>query len=393
MKRVLAVFAAVVMMSATAALAAPPRPVFNPPTKVGEGGISYERHKRMAFDGANIYVGYGTGKLDGSGPEAVRIAKSANNGFTWGLSTVLQAADASNPWIDVHNVRIIVTNDPLYPENRMIHAAWHSRGDGSVKHVYYSCYLTRPTREGWSTPVQIDFSSASAFGTNLAVTSDGTIHILFGNYYSTAESFDSPFTEPVALPNLPDGSGYDGETYMAKDPSDNLYAATVHDVERISFTRKSPGSSAWSDPVVVYSTYPGYLSRDIDLAVLDQNNFYIGFVNGPELGLLVSTDGGASWTKRTVLQDAHNGEAKLSIVVDINKNITYASEVYDVNGLNPVIQVWRSNDGGATWSLPALVKGQNYPVLSLDPFNKVHLLVMDETNFSVNSNLLWIRER
>ncbi len=398
MKKMLVTAAAALVLSASLAMAAPATPVFNTPTKVGEGITNYERNKKMAFDGANIYAGYAS---DGT----VRVAKSDNNGTTWGLSQKLEGTVATD-YVQAESVVLAVSNDPLYAGKKLVHAIWYA-ADSTVSWpngniIYYAYKADRPTQTGWSTPARIDMGVANGSGggggTSLAVTSNGAIHILYNNSYITAASPDSTFSSPTALPFQSDG-----QTYMKMDSTNNLYVAYVINNEQLMFTKKAASASTWSTPVAVYTTAQGNLSRNIDLVVLNSSTYYIAFqswvTSNPDLddlNLLVSTNSGSTWTKRTVLANTPDGNNKVNVAVSSTKVISYVSEVYGGVYSNPSIKVWRSNDAGATWSAPATIKGQRQPYISLDSAGKANIFVMDEVDmgsYGPNTNLLWIKEK
>jgi hypothetical protein len=178
-----------------------------------------------------------------------------------------------------------------------------------------------------------------------------------------------------------------------RDSAGNIYAAST-DGTTISLTKKSSSSSAWSTPVPVIT---GSVGGDIGLAVADANTYYVAYFDGTNSCMSVTTNGGKTWTKRIVgpVQTNPWNWPTPVVAVTSTKVITYATEVFDASGLNPVIKVYRSSDNGATWSAPATIKGQGIPTITLDSSNKAHILVRDEVgeSWDFNPNLLWIREK
>lgn len=377
----------VVLLSVTTVLAAPAAPVFNKPVKVGEGAINNALNKRMVFSGTTVYAGFAG--ADGS----VRVAVSNNGGTTWASSQVLQSpSPAVSP--DAASVRLAISSDPLYPGKKIVHAAWHA-SDLTRIIIYYAYLTNRPKQSGWSTPVKLDLGALSDInygaGTSLAVTSSGAIHILHNVRYVSAVSFDAPFSSPVSLPE-PAGAA----TLMVMDASNNLYVTYVDGNRQLKMTKKTAASTEWSPPVTVHEATVGDLSGNHDLVVLDPATYYIGIYVGNagkgEAALLMTTDGGATWTKRSVYTDEVDGDNCFNVAVSPGRVISLASEIYDAQGKS-VVKVWRSNDDGATWSKPATVKGEKLPNMALDSAGKLNMLVMDETSDIKKSKLLWIKEK
>jgi hypothetical protein len=393
MKKMLAVLTAALLLSATMALAAvPATPVFNTPVKAGEGYLSYELNKRMAFDGTTVYASF-------AGTGGVRVVKSTNGGTTWGLSRQLHVDPATLP--DSSSLRLAVSNDPLLTGKKIIHAAWHANDPtvgwpgGNI--IYYSYLSSRPGQTGWSTPIRIDIGESDTTGggggTSLAVTSTGVIHILYNDRYITAASPDAPFSYPVSLPEASDG-----QTFMVMDSSNNLYVAyVIGPCQYLRLTKKPASSSTWTPPVTIYTSAAGNFSRNFDLVVLNPTTYYVGvyFSGQGEAALLSTTNGGSTWTKKSVFTNGVDGDNMVNIAVSSTKVISFASEIYDATG-NSTVKVWRSNDNGATWSKPAIVAGQKYPNIALDSAGKLNIMVQDEFPGyydGSNSNLLWIKEK
>ena len=268
--------------------------------------------------------------------------------------------------------------------------------------MYYSYLTSRPGQTGWSTPRKIDGTALGNDSPNLVVTGDGAIHVTFSGYYTTASAPDAIFTEPVRLADSP-------ELSMTKDESDNLYIAYA-DGQDCYLRKKSASSSTWSDPILAYTSVTQGLSRDIHLAVADANSYYISSVEyAGEDGnyqydnvfMLVSTDGGSTWTKKALI----NGMPRDNEIVGSNERmpvvavssahvITFMSDVYDPVSDKTNIKVWRSNDGGTTWSAPVTIPGQANPSVVLDNAGKAHIMVLNELNSDTNNaNLLYVRER
>ncbi|ACM18525.1 hypothetical protein Geob_0151 [Geotalea daltonii FRC-32] len=414
-KNVLVALVVALTVSSSLAFAAS-TPLFNAPVKFGEG-VPGRGHGRMAVDGQNFYATFGTetaamANTNGRIQDAVRIVKSANRGALWGRSTALQTSDFSAfpvafTAVDQFSARVAISNDPLYPGQKIVHTIWKSTESSGVDNIYYSFFATRPDQNGWSAPVKINGTTNVMNGAELVVTASGSIHVVYGSltgaqpaetlYYTGAQAPGGIFSEPTVLP-LPAYQMRVGEPALAVDSSDNVYAAYVADSKSVYLNKKPALSYNWSAPQLVADL--GSMSQDLSLAVADSNSYYIAVIGGvptESLSLMVTTDGGTTWRARTLIADHSYGgiTSGPSVVVSPTKVITVASEtgtVVDWNYTFTGIKVWRSDDNGATWSAPASVKGQSNPRLILDSSNKANLSVADEQN-NDGSNLLWIRER
>jgi hypothetical protein len=391
MKRIMATLAAAVVMSTTVALAATPAtPAFNTAVKIGEGKI-YSNSNRVAIDGTTMYAPFGTTRDTGS-KATVRIATSTNSGATWGLSTILASEDNGTFPRDL-STRVAVSNDPLYPGKKIVHAIWvaipiDANGFiGGPAGLYYAYKANRPTMTGWSDPVQIPVEPFND-NINLMVASNGAIHIVantlthsvnipnvLGTSYITAASPDSPFTV-TDMPEVGDA------VQAVRDSAGNIYVVGTGSYSSIQFCKKI-GSADWTVPVTVSVGDVG------GLAVADANNIYISYFDGSSR-LAVTTNGGKVWNQKTVLanQVIGNYEAQSAVAVTSGKVITYATTV------NDAVKVYRSSDNGATWSAAATVKGQGRPAITVDSANKAHILTLDERgDLTTNPNLLWLKEK
>lgn len=386
MKKILAALI-LVLLQAIVALAASETPLFNKPAKVAEGSINAQLNKRMVFSGSTVYLGFAG--ADG----AVRVATSDNNGTTWGTAQVLQAPGlGATP--DAASVRLAISNDPLHKGKKIVHAAWPATDSDRII-IYYAYLTNRPKQTGWSKPVKLDLGPLSDInygsGTSLTASSSGAVHILHNTRYVSTASFDAPFGAPGSLPEQAEGA-----TYMVMDADNNLYVTYVNGSRQLRMTKKAASSAEWSPPVTVHETGTEGLSSNHDLIVLNPTAYCIGIYEGiagkGEAALLVTTDGGTTWTKRSVYANEVDRDNHFNVAVSPSKVITFASEIYDAQGKS-VIKVWRSNDNGVTWSKPATVKGEKLPNIALDSAGKVHMLVMDETGSAQSAKLLWIKEK
>jgi hypothetical protein len=395
MRKVLAVFIAVLVMSASMAMAATPAaPVFNTPVKVSEGKLS-TCGNRIVIDGTTIYAPFGTTDDDGA-RHTVRIATSVNSGATWDRAKIL-ASETGSTWPRDLSVRAAVSNDPLYPGKKIVHAVWVANDivDGNITGpttLYYAYKADRPTLAGWSTPVKIEGPEIFNDDVDLAVASNGAVHIVatsftpptLGTVYITAASPDSPFT----VTDLPFGWQ---RPQLVRDNAGTLYLIGYGDYignyNPIQFSKKV-GGAAWTTPVTVFSagpagSFPGF-------AVADANTYYVSYFDGTNSYLSYTTNGGKTWTQKKVVANQVVGNYWPNPVVAVTpaKVITYVTLV------NDTVKIYRSSDNGTTWSAPVTVKGQLHPTITLDSSNKAHIVTLDEEDENWgNPNILWIREK
>lgn len=373
MERLLTVLMAL-LISVTAAVAAPVPPVFDKPVTVGEGDVGRRLNKRLAVSGATVYVGHTSG--DG----VLQVIKSENGGKAWGKPIALPVAGADSA-PDVATLRLALSDDPQAKGKKILHAAWHVPNPNRA-YVYYAYLSERGKKPAWSKPVKLDLGpqtdSIGSGGTSMIVSESGAIHILHNVRYVTADSFSSTFSEPMSLPE----PAY-GPTYLSIDGEKNLYATYVDENRKLKMARKSAAAAAWSAPLTIHEATLGDLSNDISVEILNPTTYYVGVFTGSagkaEAYLLVTTDGGASWAKRSVFNDVIDWDNCYNLVVSAGKVITFAAEIFDARG-KPEIKVWRSNDEGVTWSAPVTVKGERLRNIALDKAGKLNMLVLDETS-------------
>lgn len=130
----------------------------------------------------------------------------------------------------------------------------------------------------------------------------------------------------------------------------------------------SAGSLAWQN-VGPYNVGGRVTALD---AVPGGGTFYLGSANG---GVWKSTDGGANWA---CLTDRLSFASVGALAVDPSNPSTVwvgtgesngSVDSYDGNGL------WRSSDGGATWTQRGLASAGRISAVVVDPANPLHVLV------------------
>jgi hypothetical protein len=327
------------------------------------------------------------------------VVKSPNSGGTWGLSRVVDGSDNATSYVWTDSIRIAVTNDPTLTGKKVLHAVWTRDSDH-----YYAFFSDRTSPPSWSAPVRINGTMLDNSELNLRATPAGVIHVVFGRHYTTASAPGAAFSAPVALP-VPTPEPLNTTPTLALDPAGNLYAAVGVDNTSIYFLKKAAGAANWSAPKTIVVT-AGSLSNRMALAAADATNYYLAYYDSDcstfgNFNLLVTGNGGTSWTRRTVLAgNLCNGHSAShpSVAVTAGRVVTYATEVQASDTSMPTVKVWRTSDGGVSWSAPATVQGQLGPGVVLDSTGKASIMVADEVvapSGSLNPafNLLYIKEK
>lgn len=382
MKRLVAVIATTLAMSATVAMAAPSAPVFNAAVKVADGKIRGQNSKVVA-DASTIYAAFED--FHGAVDNPVMVAKSTNGGMTWGLPIM---PDTTATGVG-RMPRVAVSNDPVYSGQKIVHTVWQQSETGDIMYAFFS---TRPNQTGWSTPAKINGSVIIAGNEiNLVTTTDGEVHVLMDNYYSTSSAPGSIFTDPVAVAEAASGS-------LAKDSSNNLYAA----FQDGSFSKKTVGSTNWIKSTVPFAPVGTVFSERIQLAVADATTYYVAYADSATstVKLASSTNGGTSWTSRKAIAYT-TGYSQPSIVVTPTKVLTLVTMTTQ-NAVGNLSKVLRTNDNGATWSAAVTIAGDDSePSIALDANNKVMIFNRSDQNGkdwagirnNPNTSLILIKEK
>jgi hypothetical protein len=183
-----------------------------------------------------------------------------------------------------------------------------------------------------------------------------------------------------------------GRLVMDRQNPPNLYAlSSGHPNEDSSTTKifkSSDGAATWTD------TGAG-LPADccVVFASDTQGTLYAG-VSNPGSGMFKSTDGGTTWTIGAGLPFS---SLFIALVIDPqNRNILYAASAGVLAG-KPVVTVYKSTDGAATWTASATglqTANADFPrALAIDPTNP-NTLYLTETlsgvHKSTNGGSNWV---
>lgn len=401
------------LLGAPAALAAPATPAFNTAVKIGEGNIGW-RANRPVVTGANVYAIYATSPIGAYTADAVRLGKSGNSGATWDRALVVAGLDPAYEWLGNSGARLAMSDDQVNVGGKILHATF-IRSLGADTFLLYSWYATARPELGWSAPIPVHTGSfVGWWESSLVARPNGEVHVLLSEagqiQQFVASGPGQPFGAPVLLP-IPAGVLNVGDPAVALDSAGTLHVAFATDCTSLYYTKRAAGG-AWQPLVRAFTTTPGNLSNDISLAAADPSALYLAFAETDSqttgsLSIVASTNGGSAWSaRRPVLKNYIYGMSftNPSIVAWTNtatnpqtRTVTVAWETWtDGNYDTGNVKVWRSSDHGATWSAPAVVRGQGNPAMVLDAGNKVNLVVLDEVKAdpSHNSlNILFLKEK
>lgn len=290
----------------------------------------------------NVYIG------------GVNIWKSINGGSSWGICAHWTGGNGNVPYVhaDIHALAFATNKTTLYAGSdggvyvtANAGGSWTMKSNGlSVAQMYkISCAYTAPyTRilSGWQDN-----------GSNLANTSTWS-QVFGGDGMDCLVNYNNYNVFYISTPN--------GSFYRSNNSGQNFTSITS------SITQSEEGN--WVTPIKFHPTnpailYAGYINlwksinsgdswskisnfastdQIIALAVApsDANRIYVAKNNELE----VTTDGGTTWTDRTV------GLPSLAIT-DVMVHPTNPNKVWvTLSGYTDGSKVFLSNDGGATWT-------------------------------------------
>lgn len=367
MKKMFATTAAALMLSAGVALAATPTaPTFSVTTtqiKVGEGDLFSQDGRNIVVDGSTIYASY-----SGNAGE-FRIVRSTDGGLTWGQSAVFSSAYAPFG-------HIALAKDPLNTSKKVLCAIWP--GETGLQYAYF-----RPNATGWSTPVTVANFASPYVGSAIVSSPDGKVHMVFNDdadtYYTSAATAEASFSAPVNLGFV------SGNLALTSDASNSLYLAETGN-NILTFHKKLVNESAWTTKTLDTNT-----GDNVSIAVYDANNIYIAYLvsGGSDVALTVTSNGGTTWTKRTVNPAIAGNSTHPSIAVNANKVIALASFTRTPTNSQ---YINKSSDNGATWSPATQIANFRHGSVAFDSAGKINMVSFKALNgytiddFTQNTN-------
>ncbi len=296
-----------------------PQPVANEPWS---GSNVSGRVTSIAIDPTNNLVVYVTGAQGG-------VWKTTDGGTTWspmtdGLSSLASGYIA----IDPNN------NLTLYYGTGELHYC----GD-----CFYGDGLFKST-DGGTTWTKI--ATTTQVGTRIAkivVNPLNSNNIFVAGNYGLIVSADGGTTWSTVL------SGYCDDVEIDPVNSNNVYASLWGQ----GIYKSTDGGSTWTQLSGGLPT-TGFTRIEIAIAPTNPLVLYASFASTSYtlLGLYKSTDGGATWTQLTNTPDYLNPQGFYDhcIIVDpTNENVVYAGGVYPYPG-SSYYGLVMTTDGGATWT-------------------------------------------
>lgn len=362
--------AALLMVGAANGMAATPAaPVLaTVNAKVADAQVGTHGGQYSAVDGTTMYVA-GSGK----------VFRSSDSGATWGGGHSFYRDPQTGVPISVGMTSIAVSGDAVYPTQRIIHVVFEA--DSSI---YYT-WADATNLDSWSTPLRLNGSMGALQDPNIVVSKTGKIHVMVENdsyqlFYLTAANHESGFfTEPVMVPvsSLPIAG--DAEMYLDKTENLHLSYPYYNDagLTGIKYTRLPAGSSTWTTPANVLAPTLETDSGHTALTAFDANNVYIESILNGNLTFFGTTNGGTSWTKKVIVAKSATlrSSSHLDIAVNASKAITAGAVFVTTdaagNEISRDVKLYRSTDGGATWSAATTIAKGDHLVTNVYSTGKV----------------------
>lgn len=402
MKRVVAAVTGSLMMASVAMAAAPAAPVLSVvSTKMAEGNCRAPGSKVIAADGTNFYVAYTTpGWNVASGDRYVKLVRSTDGGVTWkGSHTVTFAQN----YTIGGSATVAVSGDAVYPTQKIAHVVWEQDG------VLYYSSADVADLDTWSAPLKITGSAPGGYMPEIVTSKTGAVHVMYQGddnrlYYTTATSHEAGFfTEPVAVTAL--GEKYDSDAEFTMDKSGNLhlsYSFTDGTKVGIRYKKLTAGSSTWANAVTVMPLTTLVNGYGVFAAITsyDANNLYIASQwDDTTLFVFSSTNGGATWTKKTVFARTATAcpTRHVGVAVNGSKVVTVGTgfDISDATGnwIREEARIFRSTDGGLTWSNGTVIAGQTSVSIAIDSAGKAGISTYSASGFEGEQSLYFSKEK
>lgn len=344
----LAVMISAGITESSAAASAPVLSVIN--TKVTDGSGYTDGGPSFVADGQNIYVALKTAE------GVIKIVKSTNGGSLWG-GTHRIAVPAGG----VDKITLAISGDAAVPTQKIVHVVWEMDTQDGIRDIMYT-WADAANLDVWSEPVRVNGSMRYLQDPVIAVTKTGRIYIkgqLEDKYYlMTATAHDANyFEEPVMIPVSVSLSNRGSDSEIFFDGANNLHLSFPYcsnadcSTMGMKYTRMS-ASGTWSNPSTIVTTGGGHSG----IAAYDANNVCIASIGGNNLAAYCTTNGGSTWTKKTVASKTTTQSygSYVDVAVNSSKVFTIGSNLRTIaaDGSENVKStvLYRTNDGGASWS-------------------------------------------
>ncbi|MFZ4856857.1 MAG: hypothetical protein ACOYL3_10710 [Desulfuromonadaceae bacterium] len=390
MKKTILVTLAGLMLSASVAMAAASAPVLSViNTKVADGSGYTDGGPSFVTDGQNIYSAFKA--ADG----VIKIVKSSNGGALWG-----GAHRIAVPAAGVDKITLAISGDAVFPTQKIVHVVWEMDTQDGIRDIMYT-WADAANLDAWSEPVRVNGSMLYLLDPVIAVTKTGKIYIkgqFEDKYYlMTATAHDAGFfSDPVMIPLSASFSNPGSDSEIFFDGANNLHLSFPYcsnadcSTMGMKYTRMS-AAGVWSNPTTIVTTGGGHSG----IAAYDANNVCIATIGGNNLAAYCTTNGGSSWSKKTVASKTTTQSygSYVDVAVNSNKVFTIGSNLH-ISDIVKSTVLYRTNDGGASWSSAASfpAAGASYIALGVDGSGKLGVYTMRE-NVDGESAIYFSKEK
>jgi len=393
-KKILVLLAGLMLGSSMAMAATPAAPVFSVANgKMADGTLTTDGGSSYAADGLNIYTAY---VAPGN---SVKLVRSKDGGATWSGSRNIYThpVDTEVGGNTLEKLSIAISGDSSNPTLKIVHVVWevsNPNGLQDARDIYYS-YADATNLDAWSAPLRINGSRLYLEAPAIVVTKSGGIFVKARSdnrqlFLMTATSYAAGFfTEPALIPVSATGP-VAGDAEMFLDASNNLhlsypyYANDENSLAGIKYAKLSADGS-WSTATVANPTTSG--SNHSGLAAYDSKNIYIASMQGGNLVVFNSINGGTSWTKKVLFTATATKRTGSYVDVTVNASKVISAGTHlivtaaDGTELSRNTIIYRSIDGGSTWSTATTIPGTGggYIAMGVDGNGKLGVVTISDS--------------
>ncbi len=368
-------------------------------TKIFDGHLHNNGGKAIFADGTTFYAICNT---PGNMTRYLKLVRSTDGGVTWkGAHTIFTSDENLGGLGDSSSVS--VSGDAVFPTQKIIHMVW-SHAD----RIYYNWADTTNIDDVVNRlPIDITGSASPGNMPQVVTSPKGAVHVMYrgndGNlYYSSATDHEAGFfNAPIAVTTITELTS-DYEFTMDKAGNLHLAYSTSDGVSKagLKYKKLTAGSSTWSTAVYAQALTP-YVNFGTfaSITTFDANNLYIAAnFDDTNLNVYSSSNGGATWTKKTVFTKTAtlSPTRHTSIAVNAAKTFTVANgfdvKATDGTTIREDAKLFRSTDG-VTWSAPTTVAGITSTSLAVDSNGKVGMATYSGSNFEGEVAVYFSKEK
>jgi hypothetical protein len=347
-------------------------PLFGPESKLLDGYVVAPGGKNVVPYDNSFYMAVMADAADGGG-SLIRVARVSASG-----SPVTGVAVAKPSGVLTNRLSMAVSDGSTPAGRKTVHLIWRQEGEGE-RGLFYS-WAMDDKLDKWSVPVRINGKNAHFNAASIVVSRKGDRHVIFiGDgpkmYYTKAAAGSKNFTAPAEIPGIPNFDDRDVDT--ALDSEGTLHVAfvaaespTYEEGKRfgLQYTNLKAAAKKWSAPKVVapMTALPG--KGNIGIAAGGPKNvFIVSSLMNRNLEVYRSTDGGETWSSSTA--SAGKVDTSPSIAVAADNSVTVGAAFVLTDGESQEARILRSADG-VTWSPAAVIPGLFSVTIALDSKGK-----------------------